>query len=549
MAIIYTPQSSSPALDPLVARIYADGIDIHEARLQTVGLVTEFIPPHELRGCTTFQWQFDHERDGTWVDIPSATFDTYQVDESDVANSGDYRCCIRIGGGDDCIRYTEIRTIAIIDCQDTSLIKFLGEGGDGSRSISIRFPHFLRNSVTVTSPAWVDHEDIICAEVSGVCAEISNLSAVSVLRETTASTVDDRDSTARNGYVDIMIGSFLCSYTVQQDFIRDEAAPEDIPVPAEPEPEDIAPPIGPTVEIINLNSTVPVGSIALVSALAYVLLEDGSIDATVMESDISWSVTRDGTAVTDLPDPFYNNGTSTQLTGFDTAFAGNKEIVFTATINGVSVSATAFLTVSQDTSGTEDGVVSGELSGRGIARTIALGANDAPWLDQSKNKASGSFVVEQGLASITFQAFDRAGSLIGNRAYDGNAELEFSISGPGIINGNFSATVSLPAGEESIGSFLDPGYVYPVNNTFSAGGALATFNNAGSSTPPVVDGELRFTEREDGFLTPGNYSVAISVTSAGIQPNPKTFFFNTYFSPSITWSVTPKFNFGFNFDF
>ena len=100
MAFIYTSLNANwvnnPGLEPLVARVYANGVDIYPASLN--GGV--FTPPHKLRGCTKFQWEFDQERDGTYIKIDGATTDTYQVPEDSVDNSGDYRCIITIGESD-----------------------------------------------------------------------------------------------------------------------------------------------------------------------------------------------------------------------------------------------------------------------------------------------------------------------------------------------------------------------------------------------------------------------------------------------------------------
>ena len=89
MAIIYTEINGT--IDPLVARIYADGVDIHNAQLSS-GV---FIPPHPLRACTSFQWQFNDRMNG-WVDLTDAkaTTDSYMVDTTTVSASGDYSCLL-----------------------------------------------------------------------------------------------------------------------------------------------------------------------------------------------------------------------------------------------------------------------------------------------------------------------------------------------------------------------------------------------------------------------------------------------------------------------
>ena len=544
MATVYTPIKTAPSeydLDPLRARMYADGVDIHTGRLSN-GV---FTPPHELRGCTTFQWQQDLLRNGSWVDLTDdqATTDTYIVDERDVANSGDYRCCIRTGEDDDCLRYTNIITIAIIDCMDvTTLVSFVGEGVPGSentipgsRTLSFTYPAFL--GLILTRPPWiVQAGNVNLSTNPGVIIRQIGFTAVSTLREGIGSQSDDRDNIARNAYLDFMLGDFLCSYRAQQDYIR--IAP---PAPVDPVVDETPPP-GPTLTITNVNETVRVGSLAFVSATASVLLPTG-IDTTTVESDFTWSVTGPGIS-SSAPTFSFAGGMSFAFASFDTSTVGDKRIIFSVEANGITVTETAVLTVTADTTSTEAGAVSGELTGQITSRTVALGARDAPLLDPNTSVLGERFSVDSGLGSIFIRVVDRGISFIGGTdPYNGRAEIRYTITGPGIIGGAFTNTISLAPGTQAQGSFLDQdNFVAPIINSFSDGGTGGIANEArpGDVTATSTDAWLV----NPAGLTPGNYTISMRVVSPGTAP-PRTFN-NRLYSPGGSYSVSPIFNFGFD---
>ena len=470
MAFIYTAlNTGTPALDPLVARIYADGVDVYPANL--IGGV--FTPPHELRGCTRFQWEFDHERDGTFVEISGATEDTYQVPESAVENSGDYRCVITIGELDgECEETTDVRTVAIIDCGNASTIFFNGSGGNGSRTIAPVFPHFLSSLVAITSPDWITHTDIVCVESSGNCVEISTLTAV-------ATTSGGRANRARNGYVDIQIGEFSCSYPVQQNFIRTQMGG---PITA----EDLAPPLGPTLSLSSFQRSVVQNAALIVTGTSDVIGTSGR-ETTLTQADFAWTVDT-GTVGT----PTTTGGVSTITTSLDTSSVGDQTVIFTVTHNGFTVTESITVTVNASVAAEQAGEVTGDNTGQVQARTsrgVVFGDPPMNFYERNLATASGNFRVVSGLATIDARIDDGRG-LFQNQPFGGRATMTFTINGPGIANGSFTQEVSVtpePVDPNPV-AFGDPGF---------------TFNLLPVSV--IIPSDV-ITGREDGLLVPGNYS-------------------------------------------
>lgn len=522
MAIIYTAINGT--LAPLRARIYADGVDIHTARLE----MGDFTPPHPLRGCTTFQWQFNDQTSAGWVDLtgPMAISDTWQVDTSNVANSGAYRCIIQVGEDPDCRRITDERLFAIIDCQDVSPITFPGTGGNGSRTISILFPHFVRDRVVITSPDWVTHEDIVCARTAGVCDEVSTLTAAR-----------RAENTARNGYVDVQIGDFLCAYPIQQDYVRNVP---DVPPPTPPAPADTTPPVGPRLVIANLNPTVVVDATASLLVTADIANPDGTFSP--IDGDPNWQITQDGVTAlfydpgTDIFNPrtpprrpYYNwlnqfeTDINTQRSSIgivlDTSTAGTKTVSITATGNTVSVTDTDSVEVQADATDTQAGAVSGDTFGSGSARP---GSSFERQVQQQllfgpQRMLTNRFSVDGGTATLRIRLNSITG-LNQSFPYTGNAEFRVRLQGPSAPNGDTTRMYTLAAGEP--GSILDP-------------------NRGNMFEIPAAD----FTTRSDGRLGPGAYTITIEVTSAGGRPGQRVI--NAVFNPNFSYSVFPFFNFGF----
>jgi hypothetical protein len=473
MAFIYTKLNTNwvnnPGLEPLVARVYANGVDIYPATLN--GGV--FTPPHKLRGCTKFQWEFDQERDGTYVKIDGATTDTYQVPEDSVNNSGDYRCIITIGESDgECgSTITDVRTVAIIDCGNMTPIYFNGNGGAGSRSITPVFPHFItQNELSVTPPSWITSPALTCTLVSGNCTGTLSLVAQSV-------TTGGRANTPRNGYIDIQIGDFFCSYPVQQNYIRTQEGDD-------PTDDDDDPPVGPTLSLYapNGGQVITNGSL-IVTATSTVIGTNGQLTT---DSGFSWAdPTGDVSSFEQLATV---DGVSKQEALVDTTTTGPKTLTFAVTVGDFTVTKNITITVADISFSTQTGVVTGEQVGVVQARSsngYSWGAGGpTAYYERNKATAQGTFVVESGLAEIDVTISDGR-ALYQFRPFNGKATMRFNITGPGINGGTFSQDVSVTPAPVGLNP-SNPYYIDPPTTE--------------SINPSVITG------RTDGKLVPGEYS-------------------------------------------
>lgn len=473
MAFIYTSLNANwvnnPGLEPLVARVYANGVDIYPASLN--GGV--FTPPHKLRGCTKFQWEFDQERDGTYIKIDGATTDTYQVPEDSVDNSGDYRCIITIGESDgECgSTITDVRTIAIIDCGNMTTIFFNGSGGAGSRDITPVFPHFIpQNELSVTPPSWITSSALTCTLVSDNCTATLSLSAQSV-------TAGGRANTPRNGYIDVQIGDFSCFYPVQQDYIRTQEGDD-------PTDDDDDPPIGPTLSLSapNNGSVITNGSL-IVTATAKVIGTNGPLTT---DSGFTWT---DPTGdVSSFEQPTTVQGVSTQKALVDTTTPGTKTLTFEVTVGAFTVTKSIDITVADIAFTNQTGVVTGESVGTVQARSsngFSWGAGGpTAYYERNKAVASGNFTVANGPAKIDVTISDGR-SMYQKYPFNGKATMRFTITGPGIANGSFSQDISVTP--EAVDPNPGNAFAFPVPTKASI-------------NPSIITG------RPDGKLIPGEYS-------------------------------------------
>lgn len=478
MAFIYTALNTdwvnNPGLEPLVARIYANGVDVYPATLN--GGV--FTPPHELRGCTKFQWEFDPERDGTYVKISGATTDTYQVPEDNVSNSGNYRCVITIGEtlGECGSTITDIRTVAIIDCGVMSTIYFAGTGGAGSRTINLVYPHFiLPSQVSVTSSDWVTNSQPTCTLSSGNCTETLSLTAGSVI-------AGGRSNIPRNGYVDIQIGEITCFWNLQQDFIRTQVG--DTPVDT-----DLNPPLGPTLVVSALQQSVIQNGLIIVTATSTVIGSNGPLTT---DSGFTWA---DPTGdLSSFAAPTIVNGVSTQTAIVDTTVVGNKTLTFSVTVGNFTETKSITISVVASVPEEQAGRVTGDYIGSVQARTpIPMGTTywATNYYERNLAVASGNFTVESGLSTIKVAIYDGRGFGY-TQPYAGQAMMNFTISGPGIAGGTFTRldlTVTPEPVDLNPVAWGDPGFV------------MAGLN---PTTVEILPSEI--TGRADGLLIPGNYS-------------------------------------------
>jgi hypothetical protein len=494
MAFIYTALNTdwinNPRLETLVARVYANGVDVYPASL----IGEDFIPPHKLRGCTKFQWEFDHERDGTYVKIDGATTDTYQVDESAVSNSGDYRCIITIGETDaECGDVaTDVRTIAIIDCGDTSYIYFNGSGGAGSRAINFVYPHFiLQDQIVVTPPDWITSSEPTCDLSTGTCTETLSLVAESVIE-------GGRANRARNGWVDIQIGSFVCIIGVQQDFIRTQ-------IGGLLTNEDNNPAIGPTLTLSTLGGQriVSQNGVIIITATSNVIGPNGPL---ITDSGFTWADPTGNFSSFTPPSTLY--GVSTQTAIVDTTTEGEKTVTFAVTVNNFTVSESITIIVDAAVGEEEAGSVSGDTYGQVQAREewgIIFGqfiADANSFYNPSLATASGSFSVDSGKATIDVEINDGRG-LFKDNPFSGKAEMIFTITGPGIAGGSF--TRDLPVTPEAVDpnpvAYGDPGWrmewLYPTRVSIN---------------PSEITGT------PSGELIPGNYSWSLDLHRVAGEP-------------------------------
>ena len=482
MAFIYTALNTdwvnNPGLEPLVARIYANGVDVYPATLN--GGV--FTPPHELRGCTKFQWEFDPERDGTYVKISGATTDTYQVPEDNVSNSGNYRCVITIGEtlGECGSTITDIRTVAIIDCGVMSTIYFTGTGGAGSRTINLVYPHFiLPSQVSVTSSDWVTNSQPTCTLSSGNCTETLSLTAGSVI-------AGGRSNIARNGYVDIQIGEITCFWNLQQDFIRTQVG--DTPVDT-----DLNPPLGPTLVVSATQQSVIQNGIIIVTATSTVIGSNGPLTT---DSGFTWA---DPTGdLSSFTAPTIVNGVSTQTAIVDTTVVGNKTLTFSVTVGNFTETKSITISVVAAVPEEQAGEITGDHIGSVQARStpyIVFGSPPTNYYERNLATANGNFRITSGLSTIYVAISDGRG-MFANEPFGGEATMTFTITGPGIANGSFTQELSVTpqAVDPNPVAWGDPGFT------------MAHLNQTTVTISPSV-----ITGTADGLLIPGNYSWSLDL--------------------------------------
>lgn len=184
----------------LTARIYADDIEIHST--------------HRLSGCTTYQWMYDNLLGGNPVNATgTSTNSTYDVDISNVNNSGEYFCQVTIGG---CMINTERRRISIIECLDQSLGTFPATNASGQFRVDA--PHYESPIFSNAGDAWVVANGDIqaCPNAQEVrCRFVQNFT----LTDQVASA-----NTVRQAQPTITIGPLVCFYNVTQDWIRTETS-------------------------------------------------------------------------------------------------------------------------------------------------------------------------------------------------------------------------------------------------------------------------------------------------------------------------------------
>ena len=209
--------SATPVI--LTAPVFADGIEIH--------------PTHPLRSCTRWQWFFDDLTGGAAVALTGATDDSYTVDLSSIASSGEYYCEITIGNTGDCDQRTENRRISIVDCGTSTAAGSPYANGGAVGNVTIEHAHFETPTFSAEGLGWITLTDapVPCLVEPGGCLSTATFSVAA-------------SSEARRGQVSLTVGDIVCYYNVVQNYAGGVA-----PV------EAADPPAGP---YINLSSNGPV---------------------------------------------------------------------------------------------------------------------------------------------------------------------------------------------------------------------------------------------------------------------------------------------------
>ena len=290
--------SSTPVV--LTAPVFADGIEIHAN--------------HPLRPCIRYQWFFDNLTGSVPVHA-SGTSDgeTYTVDLSNVANSGNYYCEISVGTTGDCNQRTEDRIISIVNCGNTTAAgsEYAHDGASGS--VTVEHAHFESVSFSDEGLSWITLTDppVACLSEPGACLSVA-----------TFSVSGNTGSEARRGQVSLTVGDIVCYYNVVQTYEGGVQPAE------EPDPD-----FGP---FINLSTDGPVLALNLFgSGIPITVTADvGVIGGTLNNYTIAWSgtgVTGNGdTATVDNPgSPAQNIPVTAIVTDTDTGLTA------TATIDAV----------------------------------------------------------------------------------------------------------------------------------------------------------------------------------------------------------------------
>ena len=200
MATIYT--GINQAIEPFQARIFADGIDVHDSVFDSA--TNEFTPPHRLRPCTRFQWYHN----GTA--LTGETSDTYTVPVTAVSFSGEYYCIITIGDDPNtCIsEQTETRTVSIVDCGPNTAFNV----DSGTQTTTVTINHRSGEAVSVSTDAnWI----------TGSVNTSGGTSTVTFTTTTQA---------AARAAASVLVGEYTCIYAFTQDYVP-QAPPPALPPP------------------------------------------------------------------------------------------------------------------------------------------------------------------------------------------------------------------------------------------------------------------------------------------------------------------------------
>ena len=198
-------------IDPFQARMFSDGEDIYDGILDSMGV---FTPPHELRSCLRFQWIYDDLLGGGPNVIVGEINDTYTVDTSSIDNSGDYYCLLTLGTQDCATIETVHRRVVIVEC--VAPFQRTVDATAQSFTAAIKHPHFAV-PIFSSDSTWLTLGSLqICDTLADrTCESIANIDVASTL-------------TARQGYVSLAVGTYVCQFAITQEYPQ---APTFVPSP------------------------------------------------------------------------------------------------------------------------------------------------------------------------------------------------------------------------------------------------------------------------------------------------------------------------------
>ena len=368
-------------VETLTANVFADQVEIYDG--------------HRLDPCTMYVWFHDdllgNANSITQVQAPTrigAGGSTYDVDLSDVANSGEYYCEIRIGQTQDCWITTERRRISIVECLDQTDRTFAATGASGS--FRVNAPHYEMPVFNNEGNDWINGTGLITCDTQtdNVCLFVQNF------------TLDDQlssSNSARRGQPTITVGELVCFYNTVQDYI-------DAP-PAAPTPDM---PNGP---FINLSQDGP----AFVNTNVAVTAEVGTVGGTGSETyTVAWTNA--------TVDPVNDRRAIV-----NSATAGTTEVTATVTDNN-GQTASATINVVHNAVIVFGTTVTGTLSG-GIQNRGLFG--NTPQLTDS-----GTITVTGGGNWFVRMTLNPTGFFAGPVV---NSGIRVTVTGPGV---NFDETIT-----------------------------------------------------------------------------------------------------------
>ena len=453
MATIYTTLNG--ALDPLRARVFADGLEV--------------IVGSKLRPCTTYQWQHDARLGDGFVDVSGAISETYTVPTSNIDNSGDYRCITTIGSENDnlpncpIVNTSDVFTVSIIECVGTTAPNYPSTGG--TESIAANHPHYETPVISVDATWVTQGATATCdTQTAGTCETIVELIAGPIV-----------GGMARVGYANIAFGELVCSFALAQDYPDFADAVE---TPAGP---DRTPVIGPNVRIMDNSSPVqlvPLSFLPLFPPVAY-----GTVSAvaffnpaeTVTLDRFTWQWTVDGVNIENIPtipprtDATTPAGLNAEVRLDDVLFNNDMEVQQTLSIaDGVAGTLDIGVTITDTITGLTSTINTPFVIGSvapPVQVPIGIHTGDTGGavscsniLGQPGNTSNtGSFTVTQG--TISWSALFRSTSLVYPNTPTGASQAtgRFTLTGVVDENGqalNISGTLD-DANPGSSGRFFD----------------------------------------------------------------------------------------------